>query len=215
MTATNDLHDQAEVARKVFAGDCTFVLGVADYHSLPAGDIPEIAFAGRSNVGKSSLLNALVNRKSLARASNTPGRTQQINFFKLGDDKLHLADLPGYGYAVASKKEVAGWNKLIRDYLKKRPQLRRVYVLVDSRHGLKPVDHEIMDLLDEAAVSYAVLLTKIDKIKSADLPAVQQAVEKELVKRKGAFPQAHPTSSEKKIGFEELRTSIAQMLNWR
>lgn len=200
-----------ERAHKLFAGPCDFVKGVVDVEGLPQTDLPEVAFAGRSNVGKSSLINALVNRHGLARTSNTPGRTQEINYFNLGG-KLHLVDLPGYGYAEAPKKKVHAWNQLIRDYLRGRVQLRRVYVLIDSRHGVKPIDVEIMTLLDESAVSYQAVLTKTDKLKPGELAAVETALASKLVKRPAAFPSQMSTSSVKTIGFEDLRAAIAAFL---
>ena len=200
-----------EQGRLLFAKECQFLMGAVSPETLPKEDMPEIAFAGRSNVGKSSLLNALLGRKNLARTSNTPGRTQQINFFDLSG-QLRLVDLPGYGYAKASKKEVAGWNKLIRVYLQKRANLRRVCLLIDSRHGIKPVDQEIMTLLDDSAVAYFVILTKTDKIKKSEVATVTEQVEAELAKHTGAFPKAYPTSSEKKLGFDVVRGVIAGML---
>lgn len=197
-------------ARKLFAGNCEFIAGTTTVDRLPDTTLPEVAFAGRSNVGKSSLINALTNRHSLARTSNTPGRTQQINFFNLGDQVL-LVDLPGYGYAKASKKIVNDWNKLIRKYLRGRQQLLRVYLLIDSRHGLKPVDAETMDLLDESAVSYQVVLTKIDKIKADEVHKVYQSTLDQIKRRVAAHPEIIKTSSEKSIGFEELRDEIYRL----
>ncbi len=199
-------------AHKLFAGPCDFVKGVVDVDGLPQADMPEVAFAGRSNVGKSSLINALVNRHGLARTSNTPGRTQEINYFNLGG-KLHLVDLPGYGYAEAPKKRVQAWNQLIRDYLRGRVQLRRVYILIDSRHGVKPIDVEIMTLLDESAVSYQAVLTKTDKLKPGELAKVEASLAAKLAKRPAAFPSQMATSSVKTIGFEDLRGAIAAFLH--
>ncbi|MGV6800305.1 MAG: ribosome biogenesis GTP-binding protein YihA/YsxC [bacterium] len=201
---------QRQQGRKLFAGPCDFMLGVVSMQTLPADTIAEIAFAGRSNVGKSSLLNALTNRKALARTSNTPGRTRELNFFNLGG-KLRLVDLPGYGYARASKTDIAGWNKLIRDYLRGRASLRRTCLLIDSRHGLKTVDFEIMDLLDEAAVPYQIVFTKTDKIKPTALTLLQEKTASALTRRPAAFPIFAATSSEKKTGLDELRASLAQL----
>ena len=163
--------EEVEAGRKLFARECGFVAGVADEAALPPGSLPEIAFVGRSNVGKSSLVNALTGRRMLARTSNTPGRTRQLNFFAL-DGRLMLVDLPGYGYAAASKSAIQGWTRLTQNYLRGRSSLRRVYLLIDSRHGLKPVDHDVMQMLDDAAVSYHVVLTKADKPKKTELEAV-------------------------------------------
>jgi len=202
-------HDEA---RKLFAGPCEFIAGATTPDRLPDTTLPEVAFAGRSNVGKSSLINTLTNRNSLARTSNTPGRTQQINFFNLGYQVL-LVDLPGYGYAKASKKIVNDWNKLIRMYLRGRQQLLRVYLLIDSRHGLKPVDLETMDLLDESAVSYQIVLTKIDKIKSDELHKVYQSTIDKIKRRVAAHPEIIKTSAAKGLGFEALRDEIYQLSN--
>ena len=196
-----------EKARKLFKGPCDFMLGVVSMETLPPPDLPEVAFAGRSNVGKSSLLNALTHRKSLARTSNTPGRTRELNFFNLSD-QIRLIDLPGYGYARASRSEVDSWTQLIHDYLRGRVNLRRVFVLVDSRHGFKPVDLEIMEILDDAAVPYEIVLTKIDKIKPSAIPYLEKDIQDVLKKRPAAFPVIRPTSSEKGTGLAELRADI-------
>ncbi len=196
-------NQQIEEARKLFAGPCDFMLGVAGLEQLPKSSAPEVAFAGRSNVGKSSLINALTNRGDLARTSNTPGRTQQLNFFNLGD-VLRLVDMPGYGYAKVSKKERSEWENLIFDYLRGRPNLRCVFVLVDARHGLKDSDERLMAMLDEAAVSYRIVLTKGDKKAKGVMDAVQGA----LKKHPAAFPDIHLTSSIKQIGIPELRANI-------
>ena len=171
----------------------------------------EIAFAGRSNVGKSSLINALTGRNALARTSHTPGRTQQLNFFAIGD-RLTLVDMPGYGYAAVSKEKVASWTRLIHDYLRGRANLARVYLLIDSRHGLKPQDEEVLKTLDTAAVSYQIVLTKADAPKATELAATREAVAKGIAKRPAAFPEILATSSRNDEGVAELRTAIARLL---
>jgi GTP-binding protein len=206
----------AEIARgeTLFKVPCTFVKGVVKIADLPHGGIPEIAFAGRSNVGKSSLINALTGRTSLARVSVTPGRTRELNFFTLGKDHaLYLVDMPGYGYAKASKSAVKGWTRLIGDYLKGRRELKRVFLLIDARHGIKPNDRETMTLLDEAAVSYQAVLTKADKPKASELEAVTAKVRAELAKRPAAFPQLIVTSARMGEGINELRAAVAQLAN--
>lgn len=204
--------DEIENGRRLFTRAWTFSRGTPDLDHLPPDDRPEIAFAGRSNVGKSSLINALVGQLRLARASNTPGRTQDLNFFTEPNGELYLVDMPGYGFAEAPKEKVAAWNKVLRAYLAGRRTLLRVFLLVDARHGLKPVDDEIMALLDGAAVSYQVVLTKVDKISKTDLEKVAERTQKALAKHPAAFPQLILTSSEKALGFEELRGTIAQLL---
>ncbi|CAO3405842.1 ribosome biogenesis GTP-binding protein YihA/YsxC [Azospirillum largimobile] len=199
-----------EAGRLLFAKECDFVWGANALNQLPEADLPEVAFAGRSNVGKSSLVNALTGRKTLARTSNTPGRTQQLNFFNLGD-RLKLVDMPGYGYAKESKEKVEAWNDMVRRFLRGRVTLRRALVLIDSRHGLKPNDHEIMDMLDRTAVPYVVVLTKADKVKAADLDKVRRDTELGLKKHPAAFPDIHVTSSEKGTGIAELRASLAAL----
>lgn len=204
--------DEIEKGRRLFTRAWTFARGTPDLDHLPPDDRPEIAFAGRSNVGKSSLINALVGQLRLARASNTPGRTQELNFFTDPERDLFLVDMPGYGFAEAPKEKVAAWNKVIRAYLAGRRTLLRVFLLIDARHGLKPPDDEILDLLDGAAVSYQVVLTKADKIKPTDLEKVMERTLKALAKHPAAFPSIIATSSEKGHGFEELRGTIAQLL---
>ncbi len=210
-----DGHSAADLekGRWLFSQDCVFMLGVTGIPALPPPDVPEIAFAGRSNVGKSSLLNALTGRKSLARTSNTPGRTRELNFFSL-TQRLRLVDLPGYGYAKVSKAEVSAWTELLKSYLAGRPNLRRALLLVDSRHGLKPSDIEMMDMFDEAAVVYQIVLTKADKLSSARAGAVESSVEKAVERRPAAHPTVRMTSSEKNLGIAELRGDIAALADW-
>ena len=203
-----------EAGRWLFAQPCTFVKGVVALNGLPAPDLPEIAFAGRSNVGKSSLINGLTNRKTLARTSNTPGRTKEINYFTLGPEAtpgLYLADLPGYGYARESKSKVAEWTDLVMTYLQGRPNLRRVLLLIDSRHGIKPNDDEVMAMLDKAAVSYLVVLTKVDKLKKGELERCLEDTKAKLRKHVAAHPEVHITSSEKGTGLAELKAHIAAL----
>jgi GTP-binding protein len=193
-------------------GPCTFVKGVVRIDDLPQDGRPEVAFAGRSNIGKSSLINALTGRTSLARVSVTPGRTRELNFFTLGKDPTFtLVDMPGYGYARASKSAIKGWTRLIRDYLKGRRELKRVFLLIDARHGIKPNDVETMELLDEAAVSYQVILTKADKSKASELAAVQAKVASDLAKHPAAYPEMLTTSARMGSGIPELRAAVASL----
>lgn len=200
-----------EDGRLLFAGPCDFVKGVVAMEGLPAADRPEICFAGRSNVGKSSLINALTGRKALARASNTPGRTQEINFFDLGA-RLWLVDLPGYGYAEAPVAKVEGWQRLLKTYLAGRSTLRRAFVLIDGRHGIKAVDHEIMDLLDRAAVSFQCVVTKADKPRKGELDKTLAQVRTELARHVAAYPEILATSAEKGDGVPLLRAAVAKLL---
>lgn len=200
-----------EKGRLLFAGPVDFVKGVVAMSGLPPADRVEICFAGRSNVGKSSLINALTGRKNLARASNTPGRTQEINFFTLGDDR-YMVDLPGYGYAEAPVAVVAKWQALLKSYLQGRQTLRRAFVLVDMRHGIKAVDEEILTLLDKSAVTFQVVLTKADKVNKATRDATIAQVQGALAMHPAAFPEIILTSSEKGEGIETLRAVIATLV---
>ena len=196
-----------EVGRRLFAQQCAFLRAVTEAERLPETVLPEIAFAGRSNVGKSSLVNALTGRKTLARTSHTPGRTRQLNFFDLGG-RLMLVDLPGYGYARAPKTEIAQWSALARRYLRGRPALRRVCLLIDARHGAKDSDREIMTELDQAAISYQAVLTKADKVKPQALAAVCGALERELARHPAAHPHLPVTSARTGTGIAELRAAL-------
>ena len=199
--------EQIEAARVLFAHPATFMMGAVKMDGLPPADLPEVAFAGRSNVGKSSLINALVGQKYLARASNEPGRTREINFFLL-DEKLRLVDLPGYGFARVSRTSKDKFQNLGRQYLRGRPNLKRVYLLIDARHGLKDPDTEALDALDTAAVSYQIVLTKADKIKPAEVEAVVAKTVAQIAKRPAAFPRVLATSSEKGTNMPLLRAEI-------
>jgi GTP-binding protein len=203
--------DLGERARKLFAGPVDFLKSAPGLQFLPDPDVPEIAFAGRSNVGKSSLLNSITSRKGLARTSNTPGRTQELNFFDVGSPPLlRLVDMPGYGFAEAPKDLVKRWRFLVNDYLRGRAALKRAIVLIDSRHGVKPVDREVMDMLDAAAVGYRLVLTKADKIKASLLAEVTASTQEEMRRRPAAHPQLVATSSEKGLGIAEVRTAILE-----
>lgn len=208
---TPEPEDEArEAGRLLFAGPVTFVKGVVAMSGLPPADRLEVCFAGRSNVGKSSLINALTGRKTLARASNTPGRTQEINYFALGEER-YLVDLPGYGYAEAPVAVVAKWQALLKQYLSGRVTLRRAFVLIDARHGVKAVDEEILQLLDRSAVTFQAVLTKVDKINRVEREAVIEQVKGALGKHPAAYPELVVTSSEKGEGIETLRSIIATM----
>lgn len=199
-----------ETGRKLFAGETEFLKGVVAMSGLPPADRPEVCFAGRSNVGKSTLINAVTGRKALARASNTPGRTQEINYFTLGDSHF-LVDLPGYGFANAPVAVVARWQALLKSYLAGRATLRRAFVLIDARHGIKAVDEEIMGLLDKAAVPFQTVLTKTDKVKDKDRDRVLEQVRGALAKHPAAYPELILTSSEKGTGIATLRAVIATL----
>ena len=211
LTSTDDDRDAwLEAGRKLFAGPCDFLLGAASLDQLPANDAIEVAFAGRSNVGKSSLINALTGRKDLARISNTPGRTRQLNYFTLGTEVM-LVDMPGHGYARASKTLIADWTELVRDYLRGRPQLRRVFLLIDSRHGLKPNDREVMALMDDCAVAYQIVMTKCDKLKKGQLEQMRQRLDDDMRKHPAGHPVILVTSSRKGEGLGDVRAEIARL----
>ncbi|HQS98016.1 MAG: YihA family ribosome biogenesis GTP-binding protein [Novosphingobium sp. 17-62-19] len=203
--------EMIEQARLLFAGRVEFIKSAPALKFLPDPDVPEIAFAGRSNVGKSSLLNALTGRKSIARTSVTPGRTQELNYFEVGDPtRLRLVDMPGYGFAKAPPKVTEIWRRLVRDFLRGRVVLKRTLLLIDSRHGVKPVDEDMMQMLDEAGVGYRLVLTKADKIKASELEQVTIETIAAARKRTAAYPEILVTSSEKKMGIEELRAAVLQ-----
>lgn len=204
--------DALEAGRVLFAGPVEFVKGVVSMRDLPGDDRAEVAFAGRSNVGKSSLINALTNRKGLARASAEPGRTREINYFDLGEGALYLVDLPGFGYAKVSRSQAESWMRLTRQFLRGRTSLRRVFLLVDARRGLMDTDSEVMDLLDESAVVYQIVLTKADKLKSSEVEKTKAKIGEALKKRGAAHPVILSTSSEKGWGLPELRAEIVQLV---
>ena len=204
--------DAIETGRVLFAGPVDFVKGVVDLKGLPEADRSEVCFAGRSNVGKSSLINALTNRSKLARSSAEPGRTREINYFDLGPGTLYLVDLPGFGYAKVSRKQAEGWMRLTRSYLRGRPSLRRVFLLVDSRRGLMDTDEEVMAMLDTSAVTYQIVLTKVDKISKSEADALAEKIETKLKKHGAAYPFVRMTSSEKGWGIPELRAEIAALV---
>jgi GTP-binding protein len=210
---TAEFTDDALLAgKRLFERPWSFRMGVPSLDFLPAAGLVEIAFAGRSNVGKSSLINALVRQNGLARTSNTPGRTQELNFFVSDGVPLQIVDMPGYGFAKAPKEKVEIWTELVFSYLQGRPTLARVYLLIDARHGIKPVDETILEMLDTAAVSYQIVLTKLDKIPTAARAKVIEATQAQLAKHPAAYPQLIGTSSEKGIGIDELRAAIAVLL---
>ncbi len=207
-----DVLQEARLAagKTLFAKECSFVIGCADLEQLPDSDKVEVAFAGRSNVGKSSLINALTGRRDMARASATPGRTQQVNFFDLSGS-VYLVDLPGYGYAKAPERQVKQWNNLVFTYLKGRPTLRRVFLLIDSRHGVTKKDEEVMTMLDKAAVVFQVVLTKCDKPSKTELAKTIADTEKGMKKHTAAYPALIVTSSQKNVGIDEIRAQIAEL----
>jgi GTP-binding protein len=208
---SGDDPDSAELARKLFSGPVSFLKSAPKLEFLPEPDVPEIAFAGRSNVGKSSLLNRLTHRSSLARTSNTPGRTQELNIFEVGQPvRLRLVDMPGYGFAKAPKDLARKWRYLVNDYLRGRNVLKRALLLVDSRHGLKDVDRDVMKMLDDAAVGYALVLTKADKVKASELAEVESRTAEEARRHPAAFPELIVTSSETGLGMEKLREAVIE-----
>lgn len=211
MSADEPWHDYLEAGEALFAQPWKFVLGAPSLEVLPPADRPEIAFAGRSNVGKSSLINALTNRAKLARSSAEPGRTRELNYFDLGEGRMYVVDLPGFGYAKVSRTQAEGWMRLTRSYLRGRPSLRRVFLLVDARRGLMDTDEEVMTMLDKAAVTYQVVLTKVDKMKKAEVDKLAEKIADKLKKRGAAHPVVRQTSSEKGWGIAELRAEIASL----
>jgi GTP-binding protein len=217
MSAANDGQEGADPeaeARKVFSGPIAFLKSAPALQFLPDPIVPEVAFAGRSNVGKSSLLNKLTNRNALARTSNTPGRTQELNFFDVGEPlRFRLVDMPGYGFAKAPKDVMRKWRYLINDYLRGRAALKRALLLVDSRHGLKEVDREVMKMLDDAAVGYRLVLTKADKVKASELSEVEARTAEEARKHPAAHPEIIATSSEKGMGMDALRQAVLEAVS--
>jgi GTP-binding protein len=208
---SEETDDVDALARKIFSGPVAFLKSAPSLQFLPAANTPEVAFAGRSNVGKSSLLNKLMNRTGLARTSNTPGRTQELNFFDVGDPlRFRLVDMPGYGFAKAPKDVVKKWRFLVNDYLRGRAVLKRALVLIDSRHGIKDVDRDILKMLDDAAVSYRIVLTKADKVKATELAEVTAATEAEARKHPAAHPEIIATSAEGGLGIDALRRAVIE-----
>lgn len=206
---SEDAPDLDETARKLFSGPVSFLKSAPELRFLPDPVVPEVAFAGRSNVGKSSLLNKLTNRNGLARTSNTPGRTQELNFFDVGDPPIfRLVDMPGYGFAKAPKDVSKRWRFLVNDYLRGRQALKRTLVLIDTRHGLKEIDREVMKMLDDAAVGYQLVLTKADKVKASDLAEVERRTADEARARPAAHPEILVTSSETGLGMDRLRRAV-------
>jgi len=203
--------DRIEAARKLFSGPVSFLKSAPQLQFLPSPTLPEIAFAGRSNVGKSSLLNRLTNRASLARTSNTPGRTQEMNIFEVGEPaRLRLVDMPGYGFAKAPKDLARKWRHLVNDYLRGRPVLKRTLLLIDSRHGIKDIDRQVMKMLDDAAVGYRIILTKADKVKESELADVERRTAEEAARHPAAHPGIVTTSSETGLGMELLRSAVVE-----
>ena len=211
MPAGSYTTEEIDAGEALFRRPCRFIKSVPSLEFLPDPDRAEIAFAGRSNVGKSSLINALANQHGLARTSNTPGRTQELNFFELPGIALFIVDMPGYGFAQAPKAKVEQWTALVKNYLRGRPTLARVFLLIDARHGLKPADRDVMALMDEAAVSYQGVLTKIDKLKPTELAGVEHATVEELARHAAAYPTLIATSSQTGAGVPELRAEIARV----
>jgi len=201
-----------EAGRLLFAGDATFVKGVVELKHLPPADRTEVCFAGRSNVGKSSLINALTNRAKLARSSAEPGRTRELNYFDVGQGQLYVVDLPGFGYAKVSRSQTEAWTRLTKSYLRGRPSLRRVFLLVDARRGLMETDDEVMDMMDKTAVTYQIVLTKVDKLAKGEVEELAASIETRLKKRGAAHPIVRMTSAEKGWGIPELRAEIAGLI---
>jgi GTP-binding protein len=209
---TTPSEEALEAGRLLFAGDATFVMGVVELKQLPPSDRTEVCFAGRSNVGKSSLINALTNRAKLARSSAEPGRTRELNYFDVGQGQLYLVDLPGFGYAKVSRSQTEAWTRLTKSYLRGRPSLRRVFLLVDARRGLMETDDEVMDMMDKTAVTYQVVLTKVDKLAKGEVEELAATIEGRLKKRGAAHPIVRTTSAEKGWGIPELRAEIAGLI---